>query len=153
MNYQTRLQNSFDCYTRLKWKKRRKQLQHYRSQFNMTVAREGASPSTRIKASFSQKEALRTLCSRKWMPSRWYSAQMKIALMIYPALYQKLEHFIPYDFFKHTNRKIRRNALWRRGCRKVSKIDKHMRPTVPAMAKQIKYRSVYEIERNLNETK
>lgn len=38
--------------------------------------------STKMKQSFIQKEARRMRCSRKWMPRRWYSAQMKMAEMM-----------------------------------------------------------------------
>lgn len=33
-----------------------------------------------MKKSLSQNEARKTRYSRKWMPRRWYSAQMKMAL-------------------------------------------------------------------------
>lgn len=58
---------------------------------------------------------------------------MKMALMMYPALRETSDECFEPELVS-TYKKRSRKPSWSLGWRSVSKIDKHISPTVPAMA-------------------
>jgi hypothetical protein len=58
--------------------------------------------STKMKVNLIQKEARRIRYSRKRMPRRWYSAQAKMAEMMYPTLWRMSAMVEAEGAYRHT---------------------------------------------------
>ena len=90
--------------------------------------------STRMNVNLTQNEARKTRCCRKCTPSRWYSAQMNIALMIYPALATFSASLYLSDIGDGSHMKSSKNPSCRRWWCATSKTERSIKPHVPAMA-------------------